>query len=174
MHLQRNVPKGFSLPEILIYVAVLAVVVLVVCELFLWLLNVGLKTRVMQAVTDNADLALAVLSREIRASEKIYLPTSVLDSDSGQLSLQTSRYLPDNETQSYIDFYLCEERLCFRKEDALPQILTSDDVEVKKLRFSRVQNAVAVVLEVASKNPHNLPSREAAITLRLVAALRQP
>ncbi len=167
---------GFSLLETIIYIALLVMIIIVVSELFLWMIRSQVKTRAIQETTDNARRAMEVISQEVRSAETIYLPTSLFDSDLGQLSLKTTKYLPSGETTAYIDFYLCHSQLCLKKEGLLSSALTSDKVEVKKLKFTRVKTgnlpSVEISLEVSFKNPKNLSIKQAVVTLSSVASLR--
>src|SRR3989344_4652146 len=101
------------------------------------------------------------MTHEIREAESIYIPTSIFGSHPGQLSLETSKYLPTDEKNTYIDFYLSDGKLCLKKEAQNPICLTSERVEVKNLIFRQVLAdqipSIEVDLGVDYKNPGGRP-----------------
>ena len=107
-----NFKKSFTLTEMLVYVAVLAIIVLAVSSFFLWTTRSNTKTRAMREALDNSRRAMEIMSSEIKEAKSIYAPTTT----STQLSLETTKYLPAGEETTYIDFYLCGTQLCLKKE----------------------------------------------------------
>ncbi|MDP3093899.1 MAG: type II secretion system protein [bacterium] len=167
--------KGFTLLEMVVYIAVLAVIIGAVSSLFLWAFRSQRKARAIQEVADNGRVAMGAILQEIREAKKAYLPTSVFDSDSGQLSLETAKYLPAGETTAFVDFYLCQSRLCLKKEGEDPLAVTSGKVRVKKLRFTRLvtnqKDSFEIDLEIDFNNP-KISDNQATIVLNSVASPR--
>lgn len=147
---------GLTIIETVVYIAVLAIIIGAVSSLFLWTVKIQKKARAIQEVTDNARVAMRTISQEINEAGDIYLPTSVFDSDSGQLSLETSKYLDPGEISSFIDLYLCGDALCLKKESKESTVLTSDKIKINKLRFTKIvtgnRKSVEIELNVASKS----------------------
>jgi len=174
--MMKNKQKSFTLTEVLIYIAVLAIVVLIVFSFFLWATRANTKAKAMREVLDNARRAMEIMTYEIKEAKSIYTPTSTFDSHPGQLSLETKKYLPEGETTSYIDFYLCGVQLCFKKESQNPITLTSDRAEVSNLMFSRIVTSgipsIQISLEINYKNPTGRPEYQASITSTSTASLR--
>ena len=52
-----------------------------------------------------------IMVREIKEAKSVYTPTT----NSSQLSLETINYLPVDEENTYIDFFLCGSSLCLKK-----------------------------------------------------------
>lgn len=168
-----NWQKSFTLMEILVYIAVLAIIVLAVSSFFLWASRSNIKTKAMRETLDNARRAMEQMTYEIKEAKSLYAPTTT----STQLSLETIHYLPEGETSTYIDFYLCEKRLCLKKEFQSPIALTSDRVEVKNLEFSQISTtstlpSIQINLKVDYKNPQNRPELQASVNLKSTASLR--
>ena len=134
--------KGFTLVEILVYSAVLAVMLLAISNFFLWVKRANNKTRSQRQVLNDSAIAMEILSNEIKSAKEIYDPTTVEDSP-GQLSLKTAKNVPAGEDETYVDFYVCENRLCIKRESESQEALTSDKTEITK--FSR--RAITFVLE---------------------------
>lgn len=165
---------GFTLIEILIYIAVAAMIVSAVLTFLSWSVQSGNKTKAMREVSDNARRAMEIMVYEIKEAKSIYAPTST----STQLSLGTIHYLPAGETSTYIDFFLCgsaSTTICLKKEGQAPQAITSDEVEVNSLAFLLVATttpSVQIALGINFKNPNNRPEYQASTTLISTASLR--
>jgi Tfp pilus assembly protein PilV len=171
-----NFRRGFTLIEIMVYAAVLVVLVLVIFSFLAWAIKSNAKTKAMRETLGNARRAMEIISYEIKGAESIYTPTSIFDSNPGQLSLKTTRYLPDGEEASYIDFYLCDDRLCLKKESENQIALTSEMVKVSDLVFSRIisgeNSSVQIDLKVDYNNSTNKPEYQSSINIESVVSLR--
>lgn len=163
--------------EILVYISVLTIVIFVASSFFLWISKSNAKTKATRETLDNARRAMEIMTYEIREAKSIYTPTSIFSTSSGQISLETKKYLPEGETFSYIDFYLCESRLCLKKEGMNPIALTSDRVEIKNLEFNQIATtstfpSIQINLKVDYKNPKNRPELMVSVTLNSTVSLR--
>jgi type II secretory pathway pseudopilin PulG len=168
---------GFTLVEILVYVAVLSIIILTVAGLFLWVSNSNNKSKAIRETMDNSKRALAIMTYEIRESDSVYLPNCVFDNDSGQLSLETKKYLPADETTSFIDFYICDNRLCLKKEQEDPVAITSEKVEIKRLSFSQINttstiSSIQINLEIGYKTSSPRPEHRFSLNTTSTASLR--
>jgi len=169
--------RSFTLIEILIYLSVLAIIISAVISFFIWVNQSNAKTKAMREVIDNGRRATEVITYEIKEAKGIYFPTSVFSSNPGQLSLITSKYLPEEETATYIDFYICGTQICFKKESQDPIVLTSDDTEIKSLIFKEIATkknnpSIQIELKIDYKTPSTNPSYQASATLESTASLR--
>lgn len=172
--------KSFTLIEILVYIAVLAIITVAVSSFFLWFIHSNTKARAMRETLDNTRRAMEIMTYEIKEAKSIYIPTTT----STQLSLESTKHLPEGETVSYIDFYLCGTQLCFKSEPASsiatsskPLALTSDQVEVKNLVFLQIATtstkpSVRINLKIDYKNPADRPEYQASVNLTSTASLR--
>jgi prepilin-type N-terminal cleavage/methylation domain-containing protein len=167
--------RGFTLIEILVYIAVLSIIILSVSSFFLWAVRSNAKTKIMRETLDNARRAMEIITYEIKEAESIYGPTSVFGSHPGQLSLETVKYLPARETATYIDFYLCGDSLCLKKESQNPVALTSGRVKISNLVFSQIATTtpcIQIDLTVDFKTSAEQPEYQGSINLSSVASLR--
>lgn len=126
--------KGFTLVELLISVAILSIILLAICLFVFWMNFSKSKTDESSRILENARMALDVIAFEIKKAESVYTPTT----SSSQLSLETTAYLPENETISYIDFFLCGSSLCLKKELQEPLLITEKSVVVEDLQFTQI------------------------------------
>ena len=170
---------GITLIEMLVYIAALAIVTLAVSYFFLWAVRSNTKTKVMRETLDNARMAMETMAYETREAKSIYAPTSTFGSHPGQISLETTKYLPTGEDKTtYIDFYLCGDRLCLKKEASLsPIALTSERVEVSNLVFSQIISggapSIQIDLTVNFKNTTGRPEYQAEVNLKSTVSLRK-
>lgn len=163
---------GFTLIEILVYIAVLSIVIVAISSFLIWSVHSNTKAKVMRETLDNARRAMGVMTYEIREAKSIYTPTT----SSTQLSLETTKYLPEGEKTSFIDFYLCDNRLCLKKESQNPIALTSDSLEINNLVFTKVVtgefSSIQIDLKIDYKNPSDRPEYRASVNLISTAFLR--
>ena len=112
------------------------------------------------------------MSYEIKAAKGVYSPTTT----SSQLSFETTQALPEGEEATFIDFFLCETKLCLKREGQMPLAITSDNVQVASLTFSQVATnelpSVKIDLSINYKNPANRPDYEAIVDLSSTISLR--
>ncbi len=166
---------GFSIVEVVAYVAVLGIIGTSFSAVLLWGMKTYTKSQVMQETTWNAQRAMDVMVQEIREAKGVYVPTTSVS----QLSLVTSKYAGTGHAESFIDFFLCQERLCFKKESQDPVALTSQNVRVTALSFVRVQTSpeaesLRMTLQVEYNNPNNRPELTSEVELTSAASIRKP
>ena len=130
----HNKERGLTIIELLVSIAIFAVVLLVVCLFMFWMNYSKSRTDADSHVLDNARRALDIMAFEVRRAKSIYTPTTT----DTQLSLETYFYLPGDETYSYIDFFLCGTSVCFKREGQDAVFLTSSNVDVTDLQFSEI------------------------------------
>ncbi|MCP6718435.1 MAG: prepilin-type N-terminal cleavage/methylation domain-containing protein [Patescibacteria group bacterium] len=165
--------KGFTLTEALLYIAVSSILILSISSFFLWTNRSNIKMKVSKEVLNNSKIAMEKMSYEIKHAKSIYTSTSVFSTHPGQLSLETSNYAQSNEETSYIDFFICEQRLCLKKENQIPIILTSDKVEIKNLEFNQVAtSSVQINLQIDYLAPTDKPEYQASINTTSTVSIR--
>ena len=166
--------KGFTLVEILIYIAVLAIIIAAVSSFILWQISSGAKSRAIREARYNAERALLIMTQEIREAKSVYTPTAT----STQLSLEISHSLPAGETSAFVDFFLCgagKTTLCVKRESEDALVLTSDRVEVSQLEFLQISTttpSIQINLKMNYKNPQDRPEYRASINITSTFSLR--
>lgn len=165
---KRN--KGFTFVEILIYTAIVSIVLLLVSSFVFYLMVSDRQSRADREIGENARRVLEQMVYEINGAKSVYAPTT----SANQLSLETSQYLPSGENTTYIDFFICDLKVCLKKESQPPIPLTSDNVEVNALQFTRVSNngyeSIKINISVTYKGIANNVQPQISITS--VASLR--
>lgn len=166
--------RGFTIIEIVIYIAILVLVLLLANSVIFYLNKANSITKADREALENARRALDMMSYEIKGAKSVYTTTT----SSTQLSLETylSADLPTDETISFVDFFLCGTRICVKKESQNSVFITSDTVEVSALNFTQINTlraaAIKIDLTVNYKNPLNLPQFNSSVNLTSTISLR--
>ena len=163
---------GFTIIEVLVSVAIFALILLLITSVVFWMNYYNSKTKADSQVQENARRVMEAITYEIKGAKGIYTPTTT----SNQLSLETLHYLPNDETTTYIDFFLCGSAICLKKESQSPIIITSDTVQATSLQFTQITNgtssSVKINLTLTNINPANDLSHASSVSLTSTVALR--
>jgi len=167
---------GFTLIEMLIYVAIVTLIVSAIVFFGVWAIQVGAKTKANTETLGNARRAMDIMTYEIRRAASVYTPTSNFDIDPGQISLEQASSTGSNENFNFIDFFICGQALCLKREDASAIALTNNSVRVTSLIFNQRLNAmgtpsIRISLTVASASSTR-PENTSIINLTTAANLR--
>lgn len=128
--------RGFTLIETIFYVSIITIITSVLLLTVLNNLAAYNKSESQQNMFQNAHDALNAIMQDVRYAKSVYTPTSALDADTGQLSLETALGAPTGETTTFVDFYLDNGVIYQKKEGDAALALTSDRVVIEKLRFT--------------------------------------
>lgn len=156
--------KGFTLIEILIYVAVLAIITSASFSFILWAIHSNSKVKAMGETLYNARRAMEIMTYEIKKAKSIS-------------SSSTATYLC-LENDFTTEFYLCgttSNILCQKKGLEDPIFLTSDKVEVNNLEFTQIATttpSIQINLKVDYKNPADRSEYRASVNATSTASLR--
>jgi len=165
-----NVARGFTLLEIIIYIAIVSIILLLVSSVMFYFTQSHFQTKGKREVMENARRALEIMAYEISEAKSIYTPTT----SANQLSLETSRYLPEGEDTTYIDFFICDVRICFKKESQDPFAITSDALVINNLTFTQVaiNNLSSVKISFQAQYQDTFNGLQPSVTLTSTAYVR--
>ena len=157
----------------LVYLAILVIVVSALSSLLLLMVHSNIKMKSMNTVAISAQESLDLLSYEIRHAEGVYTPTVT----NNQLSLFTNRHAPTGEEDGYVDFFICDTRLCMKREGQNPVALTPENTEITQLEFSHVlsgleSSSIQIGIGISYKNPSNRAELTASVQLISTVNLR--
>lgn len=169
--------KGLTLIELVIYAAAFIMVTMVVTLFAFNLIRAQTKIRISQEVLDNAERAMEVMIFEIKHAKNIYSPTSNFSNHPGQLTLETARNTPQDESITYLDFYLDgDERLCLKREGTEPEALVSENIKIINLVFNYLvassTESVQIQVSATYSEPTGKIAYQATTTLVATASLR--
>jgi len=172
---RKSREKGFTLYEMLIYIALFLMLSVLVTGLVIQLLQTGFRMSRSREVLTGVGTVYQALFEEARFARSVYAPTSIFSSNSGQLSFETAVSPPAGETTTYSDFYVDNGRIFLKKESQQPQALTSERVRVTKFRImwlnpvstsESLRIAIAAEHRFAPGNEDSSFSATSSITLR--------
>lgn len=150
---------GFTLLEMLIYVASLILVMASLIIFGIGIIRTGAKIKANAEVLDNSRRAVEIITFEIRKSKSIYNPTSIFDSNPGQLSLEQTNASSTIEKNIFVDFFKCGDSLCLKREGGSPFAITNSHVKITNLEFTELLNSLSrpsvqirLVLETATSS----------------------
>lgn len=165
--------KGFTLVETLVYVTVLTFLLGSIATFSVWILRVSVKVNAMEEVISNAERVKDSITQEARQAVSLYTPAM----SSSQISLETKANLPAGETNTFVDFFLCDTQLCKKTEGQNPVAVTASSVIVSQFQVTEIASApsekslqVHVVIEYP--NPDNRPERTAVQDITFSIAIR--
>jgi len=168
--------RGFTLVEMLAYIAILVILVTVIIIFAFWTIRAGSKIKTNYELADNARRALDTMIYEIKKSKSVYTPTSIFDVNPGQLGLEQVAS-STTETLTFVDFFKCGNSLCLKREGASPVALTNNRVKITSLTFSQLLNSTAtpsvqISLRVESSATSTNPEYAGVLELTSTATLR--
>lgn len=175
--LNFKLPEGFTLIEMIVYVAIVAVLILTIAAFAVWAIQVGSKTKINYELADNARRAMEKMVYEIKKSKSIYAPASIFEINPGQLSLEQVTTSIPGETATFIDFFQCGNALCEKKEGQAPQALTNERVKLTSLKFFQLLNStttpsVQISLKLESAASSTRPEYAGSLELINTVTLR--
>lgn len=160
--------KGFTIVELLVSLAIFSMILFVLISSFLATNASSIKLKSDIEASENARKTLDEMAYEIRSAESIYTPTTTTN----QLSLETLRYTPVGENDTYIDFFLCGTAVCLRKDGQAPVSLTSDAVKVTNLTFLQILTGAVPSIQINMTASSGTGTNISLINLTSTASLR--
>ena len=125
-------PKGFTLVETLIYIAIIGGVIVAFVSFALSISDSRNKTYVIQEVQANARLALGVITQKIQASNGLNASSSIFGVDPGVLSLSMAS---SSLNPTLISLSADDGILQITEGVNMPVFLTSDEIRITNLVF---------------------------------------
>lgn len=133
--------RGFTLIESLVYATLVALMVGALTMLIITTIDAYRRVSIDVTLEDNARLIVRALENEARYASSVYTPTSVLNIHPGQLSLQTTLNTPQDESLTYVDYYLDNGKLFVKREESAALAITSDAVSVNSFIVLRLSTS---------------------------------
>ena len=169
--------SGFTLIELTIYIALLALIGTVLTLFITQVIRRNAHAELTSRTLDNARGAMSLITQEVRQANAIYTPTSVFNSNPGQLSLVTTLNIPTGENETYVDFYVDDQRLYRKREGQSAELITSEQVVVSDLTFahlhqSSISPAVRISITIQPAVAATAALDESTVTLTTTTALR--
>mgnify|MGYP001559790972 CR=1 FL=1 len=147
--------KGFTILEILVYGALLALLIALMANAIGALSHIVSDAKNERALRSSAEAALERITREIRFAAAVDTGASVLTANPGTLALTSID--PFTEAAQTITITLSGSRVTIKKGAGTAEFLTSDKTTVTNLVFRHIPNgtlsqSVRTELTVGGKN----------------------
>jgi Tfp pilus assembly protein PilE len=179
-HRIRDTNKGFTLVEMIIYVAIFATVLFVIVQLFWQVQLSDIKGRVSRETKENASQVVEIFKYYVRQADDINTGDSVFNSNPAILSLENDETITiDTYTK---DVTVGGKTQTIRKlrftEGGNPALdITSDHVSVDNfvltdLTMDANPDAILMDLTVSGVNPSGNPLYEHSFSIQTGAVIR--
>ncbi len=130
--MRKKFIKGFSVLEMLIYIAILVLMLSVIMNIVISVTRSGRIIKSLRNIENSAVLGLERIGRETRQAESVDLVSSILGVSPGQLVLKGTDALGNPRT---IKFYLSSGALMFSENGVEVGALTQIEARVSNLVF---------------------------------------
>jgi prepilin-type N-terminal cleavage/methylation domain-containing protein len=133
--------QGFSLIEVIIYIAIMALAVVAIASFSLSVANTSSKNYVVQEVQANGRAALHAITQRIQAAESVNIGASAFGSDPGVLSLQMADAA---KNPTVISLSADNGILQITEGVSSPIAVTADEVNITNLVFTNLTPVAAI------------------------------
>lgn len=144
--------QGFTLTEVLVYLAILTILSVLVVSVLMVILRSYSSLRLSRSLQESAVISMERMTREIKQAENLDLVNSIFDINPGKLVLGTGT-----------EFYVDNGTLMIKESAGTAATSTSADITVDNLAFVRIVNeqSEAVRVELAVTATRGNQSRQA-------------
>ena len=151
--------KGFSLMEMLIYIAILVLIMIVVLNILFNIISSQKKFKSARSVENSAAYTLERINRELRNAQSIDTLNSTFGSNPGSLKLIG---LDSNGNQRTVEFFVSSSTVHIKENGIDLGRLTQADGKVTNLVFTHITNthsdSVRTVIRIESGTSTNYRS----------------
>lgn len=160
MRITRTKKSGFTLVEMIIYIAFFAVLSVLATEALMVVMKSFYTLRLTQNINQSATTALERMSREVRNAYDIDTVGSTFNTNPGYLTLRTKDASGANTT---VEFYVNENQIKMKEGGVDKGSLVSKSTTVTNLVFRQITttNSKAIKIEMSLHDAHGLLTRDA-------------
>ncbi|MBI2039312.1 MAG: hypothetical protein HYT22_03495 [Candidatus Niyogibacteria bacterium] len=153
---------GFTLAEIVVYIAILAALSVFVVQAILAMAATLAEAKTVRRLTLDGETALERITREVRLASAVDDAASTLGAHPSRLSLDTVRSSTD-PTFSDKDFYVLQGRIAFAEDGGAADYLTSPTSSTTQFIVTKIttprSQAVRIQLALQAGSGSKLVSR---------------
>src|SRR3989344_9452030 len=143
--------RGFTLVEMVIYIAFLAVLSVLATEATMVVMKSFYTLRLTNNINQSATVALERMSREIRNGHDIDAVESTLGSSPGRLTLKTKDSSGSNTT---VEFYVSGNQIMIKEGGVDKDSLMTKNATVTNLIFRQITTANSKAIKI-EMTPHD-------------------
>jgi len=149
---KSNYSKGYSIIELLVYIALFVLISLVVVKSLIYMMKTYSDARSFRTVQQNGELVMERLTREIRQANTVSVAGSAFGSSPGTLSLSGK----DNSNAPYTAVASLVNGVAQLTINGVSSSLSSDEVSISNLTFWNIttatSNAIKLQLTLTTTN----------------------
>ncbi len=150
--MKKSINNGFTIIEFLVYISILAIAVNAMGGVALNVFKVGARTDAIQEVAHNGRFAMQRIGQAVKSASAVLSP----ETEGGVLTLEFA------EADKNPTIFDVSESVLRIKEGNKGYVgLTSSEVDVKSLKFSRVSlsglDSVEIEMDISFNNQKELP-----------------
>lgn len=151
----HSVCRGFTLVEMIIYIAFFAILSLLAIQATIVVMNSFYTLRLTQNINQSASVALERMSREIRNAYDIDDAQSTFGANPGRLTLKT-KDSTDNDTT--IEFYVSNGKIGIKEGGVDKGVLMTKNATTTNLVFRKIDtvNSQAVKIEMTLRDARGI------------------
>lgn len=154
--------RGFALVELIIYIAILAIISILVIDIILVMTKSLGTISVVRNINNSAEVALERMTREIRLAKDINVSASNFDAHPSRLALNTINPLTGDATT--MEFFLDNDLLMLSKGGGAPKPLSSSRTKVTNLVFRQINTpaskSIKIEMEIQGERGNLLKSEK--------------
>ncbi len=172
-HHNNKTKIGFSILEIIIYIALVGTILAATTSIAFEIYHGHTKNVSYQSLQNNARFVLSKIVTEIENAQSINTETSIFNSNTGMLSLQTG-----NSGTNPTLFQIESQRVSIKQGTSASVQLTSADTNATVLRFENLTapqtpGTVKITLTLTYKDTGNRTELNSSVTLTTTANIRR-
>lgn len=165
--------RGFSLMEVVVYVAILGTISVFIVQSLAAISDVYARATNEREALSNARLVLEAVAKAAAQSREVYAPTSRFGIDAGQLSLVSAAATSSGHETGYVDFWVDRGVAMTRSEGQAPAALSASSVGISVFRFEHIQQALGrEAVRITVRADSAAGKFPASVTLQTSASLR--
>src|SRR3989344_1403913 len=144
----REMRRGVTLIELVVYVAILGMIIFAISAFTGEFARLYTANRAYRDLATNGQAVFDTLAFQLFHGEQVYDATSLFDNAQGQLSIRTKGNPPYDESVTYMDYWLSNDRVWEKAEGVSASALTNGRVRVGSLFFRKFLSGPAEGFEV--------------------------
>ncbi len=166
--------SGFTIIELLMYLSIFVILITIITVFAITSLETVHKNQIKKEISTATYSIMRLILLEIKSANKVYNPTSIFNTNPGQLSLETTVELPENERSTYVDFYFDTNNNFYLKRDGQnSQLLVSERLKITNLEFEYIaSNSESIKVNLTIENNTTNPKYQFSYSLSSVATTR--
>ncbi len=158
MNIQKN--KGYSIAEIIIYLAIFTAISIAVINSFIVIVGSFNTTRTYRDLLESGSVSMERISREIRQAQSVNLANSTFGSNPGVLELNTTDASGNVIT---ISFHISNNALNIYQNGVLVGNLLGQNISANSLIFRHIvtTNGEAIKVELTLQDTNSKTNQSA-------------